>query len=116
MGVIRREEREVQARIVYFGASGAGTTSNLKYIHRKLRREHRGELRSSPVKTTGRAYEFLPVELGQVRGLATTLHVYTVPGGDGARRSAGAARTPTACVRRPTAARTPRRDGRAAAS
>jgi hypothetical protein len=82
MGVIRREEREVQARIVYFGASGAGTTANLKYIHRKLRREHRGELRTSPVKATGVAYEFLPVELGQVRGLATTLHVYTVPGGD----------------------------------
>ncbi len=82
MGVIRREEREVQARIVYFGASAAGTTANLKYIHRKLRREHRGELRSSPVKATGVAYEFLPVELGQVRGLQTTLHVYTVPGGD----------------------------------
>ncbi len=82
MGVIRREEREVQARIVYFGASGAGTTSNLRYIHRKLRREHRGELRTSPVKATGVVYEFLPVELGQVRGLATTLHVYTVPAGD----------------------------------
>ncbi|MFQ5697299.1 MAG: ATP/GTP-binding protein [Myxococcota bacterium] len=72
--------RELQARIVYFGAQGAGTSENLRYIHRKLRAEHRGELRTHG-PADGR-HEFLPIELGMVGGHKTSIQLYTVPGGE----------------------------------
>jgi signal recognition particle receptor subunit beta len=88
MGVGSQDPREVRARIVYFGPPGAGTTANLRYIHKKLRKEHRGELRQSYARgTAGPAFEFLPVQLGSVRGLSVSLDLYTVPGGPGAEEA-----------------------------
>jgi mutual gliding-motility protein MglA len=71
---------EIKAKLVYYGASGSGMTANLECIHRKLKKGHRGDLR-----TEGPAdarYEILPVQLGQIRGFTTSIHVYTVPGGE----------------------------------
>jgi len=69
---------EIQAKLVYYGAAEAGKTANVQCIHRKLKRDHRGELR---VEGTGpTAYEVLPVQLGQIRGFATSIHVYAAPG------------------------------------
>ncbi len=82
MGSFDREKREVHAKIVYYGASGAGTTENLRYIQRKLKSEHRGELRSLTSREgADETYEVLPVNLGSVRGFDTSFHLYTVPGG-----------------------------------
>jgi signal recognition particle receptor subunit beta len=83
MGVSRSRAREIHAKVVYFGPQGAGTSENLRYIHRKLRAEHRGELRSSQVRGDANAqFEFLPIELGSVNDANTSIHLYTVPGGD----------------------------------
>lgn len=72
--------RELHARIVYFGPQGAGTSENLRYIHRKLRAEHRGELRAhGPADAR---HEFLPIELGMVGAHKTSIQLYTVPGGE----------------------------------
>ena len=69
MGVLNRETREVHAKIVFYGASGAGTTTNLRYIQRKLKTEHRGELRVlRPREGAEETYEVLPVDLGSIRG------------------------------------------------
>lgn len=79
MGVLNRKTREIHAKIVLYGPPEAGTTTNLKFIHRKLKRSHRGELGS---KGSGSgAYEFLPVNLGPVRGYQTSIHVCSVPAG-----------------------------------
>ena len=80
MGVLNRDGREIHAKIVYYGPQGAGMTANLRLILRKLKREHRGELQSTPVPDSEDEYEFLPVTLGTVRGYATSIHIYTVPG------------------------------------
>ncbi len=65
MGELDREARAIQAKIVYFGPSGAGLTTNLESISRKLKKEHCGELRVSRVpKDKKAAYEVLPVNLG----------------------------------------------------
>ena len=79
MGVLDRDGREIRAKIVYYGPKGSGMTANLRLIHRKLKREHRGELKTT--KVDGGAYEFLPVTLGEVRGYSTSIHIHTVPGG-----------------------------------
>ena len=71
---------EIKAKLVYYGAHGSGMTANLECIHRKLKKGHRGDLR-----TEGPAdarYEILPVQLGQIKGFTTSIHVYTVPGGE----------------------------------
>ena len=81
MGVLNREAREIHAKIVYYGPAEAGKTTNLEFIHRKLKREHRGDLQVSRIGSDA-AYEFVPVTLGSVRGYSTSIHVYTVPSGD----------------------------------
>ncbi len=82
MGVLNREDGKIHAKIVYWGASGAGKTANAKLIQRKLKRDHRGELRVNKTASKPVAeYEFLAVELGIVRGLQTSIHLYTTPGG-----------------------------------
>jgi signal recognition particle receptor subunit beta len=86
MGVLNRERREIHAKIVYYGPDQSGKTSNVEFIQRKLKREHRGELKVShvgPDRET--AYEFLAVTLGTVRGYSTSIHIYTVPGGEAQR-------------------------------
>jgi mutual gliding-motility protein MglA len=71
---------EIKAKLVYYGAHGSGMTANLECIHRKLKKGHRGDLRT---EGTGDArYEILPVQLGQIKGFTTSIHVYTVPGGE----------------------------------
>jgi signal recognition particle receptor subunit beta len=76
------DRTQVNARIVFWGISGAGVSTNLRVIHDKLRSDHRGELRTVPTRldpTT--TYEVLPIELGQVNGLRTQLQVVAVPCG-----------------------------------
>jgi signal recognition particle receptor subunit beta len=83
MGVSSSPTQEIHAKVVYFGPQGSGTSENIRYIHRKLRAEHRGDLRVSQVRGDSNAqFEFLPIELGSVNGVNTSIHLYTVPGGD----------------------------------
>ena len=81
MGEVNRAAKEIRAKIVYFGSSDAGMTANLETIHRKLKKQHRGELRVMRVpKDRKAAYEVLPVDLGEVRGFSTAIQIYSVPG------------------------------------
>jgi hypothetical protein len=71
----------VNARIVYWGAEGAGKRTNLRVIHAKLRPDHRGELRSMPTRLDPTVtYTTLPIELGEVSGVRTRLQIVAVPG------------------------------------
>ena len=82
MGLVNREDGKIHAKIVYWGASGAGKTANAKLIQRKLKRDLRGELSvTTTTSKPGAEYEFLAVELGMVRGLQTSIHLHTTPGG-----------------------------------
>ena len=76
--------REINAKIVYFGPAGSGMTANVQYIHRKLRQEHRGDLRTKqPSDDPRTTYEILPVQLGAVQGYETSIDIHTVPGAPG---------------------------------
>jgi len=75
------ERSEVRARILYWGPEGAGTSTNLAHVARKLRSDHRGELRRVPTAldpTT--TYEVLPISLGEIAGNRVELQVVAVPG------------------------------------
>ena len=84
MGTADRDARKIHGKIVYYGAAGAGKTSNLSFIQRKLKREHRGELKRLATRDGVTVYETLPVELGAVRGFKTSIQIASVPGAPGA--------------------------------
>ena len=74
---------ESHAKLLYYGPAGSGKTANVKFIERKLKREHRGTLEKQTVEgDDSGSYEILPVRLGEVRGFKTSIQVYTVPGAD----------------------------------
>jgi len=77
-----RAVAEVNARIVYWGVTGAGKRTNLRVIHAKLRQDHRGELRELPTRLDPTVtYCMLPIELGEVSGVRTRIQVLTAPSG-----------------------------------
>lgn len=72
----------VHARIVYWGIEGAGKSTNLQFIHGRLRPDHRGELQRIPTAIDPAThYEQLPIELGEISGFRTRLQISTVPTG-----------------------------------
>lgn len=81
MAVIDYDKKEVNAKIVYYGPGLSGKTSNIHYIYSKLMPQHRGELMTLSTKSHRTLFfDFLPVELGEVKGLNTRFYLYTVPG------------------------------------
>jgi signal recognition particle receptor subunit beta len=72
---------EINFKIVYWGPALSGKTTNLQYIHSRINPERRGELVS--IKTEGERtlfFDYLHMELGEVRGLKPKFNLYTVPG------------------------------------
>jgi signal recognition particle receptor subunit beta len=82
VGNLDRGTHSIHGKIVYFGAPGAGKTANLELLSRKLKQEHRGDLKVT--QGDAGAFEHLPVSLGEVRGWQTSLDIWAVPGGEGA--------------------------------
>jgi signal recognition particle receptor subunit beta len=76
------ETRVVDARILYWGIDGAGTSTNLRVVHAKLRPDHRGRLEQVPTRLDPSVcYERLPIELGEIAGVRTRIQIVAVPGG-----------------------------------
>jgi signal recognition particle receptor subunit beta len=81
MAKMSSDETAVNARILYWGIDGAGKTTNLQSIHRKLRADHRGEIqREATLIDPAVEYETLAIELGEVGGLKTRIQMIAVPG------------------------------------
>jgi signal recognition particle receptor subunit beta len=73
--------RELTAKIVYYGPGLCGKTTNLQYIHENLPDTIRGKMLSLATKTDRTLFfDFLPVDLGEIRGMRTRVQLYTVPG------------------------------------
>jgi len=73
--------REVNCKIVYCGPGLGGKTTNLLQIRDRVPAKSRGRLVS--IATRGDRtlfFDFLPMELGQIKGYTTRFHLYTVPG------------------------------------
>jgi signal recognition particle receptor subunit beta len=81
MALINVAAREIHCKIVYYGPGMSGKTSNLQYIHSQVPKEAKGELLSIATETERTLFfDFLPLDLGKVRGFQTRFHLYTVPG------------------------------------
>jgi small GTP-binding protein len=81
MTFINYASREINCKIVYYGPGLCGKTTNLQYIYDKSNAAARGKLISLATETDRTLFfDFLPLELGTVRGFKTRFHLYTVPG------------------------------------
>jgi hypothetical protein len=81
MTFINYASREINCKIVYYGPGLCGKTTNLQFIYEKTNPSAKGKLISLATETDRTLFfDFLPLELGNVRGFKTRFHLYTVPG------------------------------------
>ena len=81
MAIVNLKKREIECKIVYYGPGRCGKTTNLEYIFKAYKKQVTGEMVS--INTDGDRtlfFDFLPLELGKLRGCDVRVHLYTVPG------------------------------------
>ena len=81
MAIINLKKKEVQAKIVYYGPGRGGKTTNLDYIYKRFRSRIQTEMVT--IKTHGDRtlfFDFLPIEIGRIKGYDIRIQLYTVPG------------------------------------
>ncbi|HTL98655.1 MAG TPA: hypothetical protein VL181_07610 [Holophagaceae bacterium] len=73
--------KELTAKIVYYGPGLCGKTTNLQHIYDTLPGDGRGKMLSLATQTDRTLFfDFLPIDLGTIRGMKTRIQLYTVPG------------------------------------
>ena len=73
--------KEITAKIVYYGPGLCGKTTNLQFIYDSLPSNNKSKMLSLATKTDRTLFfDFLPLDLGKIRGMRTKLQLYTVPG------------------------------------
>ena len=81
MSMINYASREINCKLVYYGPGLGGKTTNLEHIYGKVAPDARGKMVSLATETERTLFfDFLPVDLGTIRGFKTRFHLYTVPG------------------------------------
>jgi len=81
MAVINYSKKEISAKIVYYGPSLCGKTTNIQYIYASIKPDQKGKLVSLATEADRTLFfDFLPIEIANIRGFKTRLHFYTVPG------------------------------------
>ncbi len=73
--------REINCKLVYYGPGLGGKTANLQWIYDHTGSNQKGKMVSLATETDRTLFfDFLPLDLGSVRGFRTRFHLYTVPG------------------------------------
>ncbi len=81
MSFVNYVTKEVNCKIVYYGPGLGGKTTNIQYVYQKTSGGNKGNmitLNSENERTL--FFDFLPLDLGEIRGFKTRFHLYTVPG------------------------------------
>ena len=81
MAFVNLKKKEVQAKIVYYGPGRGGKTTNLEYVYKKFR--NRIETDLVTIKTHEDRtlfFDFLPLDVGKIKGYNIKIQLYTVPG------------------------------------
>jgi signal recognition particle receptor subunit beta len=81
MSFINYPLREISFKIVYYGPGLGGKTTNLEYIYENTIPAAKGrmiELKTGSDRTL--FFDFLPLEIGVIRGFKVRLQLYSVPG------------------------------------
>jgi mutual gliding-motility protein MglA len=81
VSLINYATQEISCKIVYYGPGLGGKTTNIRYVHNRLRPESKGKLISLATEMDRTLFfDFLPLDLGTIKGFRVRFHLYTVPG------------------------------------
>lgn len=81
MTFINYASREINCKLVYYGPGLGGKTTNIKHVYEKTNPGSKGKMISLATETDRTLFfDFLPLDLGEIRGFRTRFHLYTVPG------------------------------------
>ena len=81
MAIVNLKKKQIECKIVYYGHGRSGKTTNLEYIYKAYKKQVKGEMVS--INTDGDRtlfFDFLPLELGKLKGCDVRVQLYTVPG------------------------------------
>jgi signal recognition particle receptor subunit beta len=81
MSFINHNAKEIHCKIVYYGPSLGGKTTNIQWVYQSLAQDQKSKLvaLNTEIERT-LFFDFLPLEVGEIRGFNTRFHLYTVPG------------------------------------
>jgi signal recognition particle receptor subunit beta len=81
MSFVNYHTKEVNCKIVYYGPGLGGKTTNIQYVYQKTSSDNKGRMVTLNTENERTLFfDFLPLELGEIRGFKTRFHLYTVPG------------------------------------
>ena len=81
MSFVNYHTKEINCKLVYYGPGLGGKTTNIKYIYQKTSGHLKNELvKLDTANERTLFFDFLPLELAEIRGFKTRFHLYTVPG------------------------------------
>ncbi len=81
MSFVHQNNKEIHCKVVYYGPSLGGKTTNLQWVYNKTAGQGKSQLYTLPTDVERTLFfDFLPVSVGEIRGMKTRFHLYTVPG------------------------------------
>ncbi len=81
MSFVNYHTKEINCKIVYYGPGLGGKTTNIQYIYQKTSTQNKGQMVTLNTENERTLFfDFLPLDLGEIRGFKTRFHLYTVPG------------------------------------
>lgn len=81
MSFFNHNAKEIHCKIVYYGPSLGGKTTNLQWVYQNTADDQKSKLvaLNTDVERT-LFFDFLPLNIGDIRGYKTRFHLYSVPG------------------------------------
>ena len=81
MSFVNYQTKEINCKIVYYGPGLGGKTTNIQYVYQKTSGDAKGNIITLNTENERTLFfDFLPLDLGEIRGFKTRFHLYTVPG------------------------------------
>ena len=81
MSFVNYHTKEINCKIVYYGPGLGGKTTNIQYVYQKTTSTTKGQMVTLNTENERTLFfDFLPLDLGTIRGFKTRFHLYTVPG------------------------------------
>ena len=81
MSFVNYHTKGINCKIVYYGPGLGGKTTNLQYVYQKVSGDQKSQIISLNTENERTLFfDFLPLDLGEIRGFRTRFHLYTVPG------------------------------------
>ncbi len=81
MSFVNYHTKEINCKIVYYGPGLGGKTTNIQHVYMKTQSDAKGEMITLDTDNERTLFfDFLPLEVGEIRGFKTRFHLYTVPG------------------------------------